>query len=70
MLCPFCGSEMTAGFIKSARKVFFSKTPNNGVFVLRKKEEPLLTQDNWTGPYCEAFCCYDCAKVIVDYSKE
>ena len=67
MKCPWCEKEMTAGFINSARKVLFSKNPNNDFFFIKSKDDVMLTQHNWTCHSAKAYHCPDCKKVIVDY---
>ena len=72
MKCPWCEREMTDGFINSARKVVFSKKPQDAdaFFFWPDAECINLTQYNWTRPSAKAYHCENCQKVIVDYSIE
>ena len=70
MKCPWCGKEMTDGYINSARKVVFSKDPNEVLFYINSKNNVNLTQYNWTAPSAKAYHCENCKKVVVDYAVE
>ena len=69
MICPFCGEEMTAGYLKSKRKAAF--LPGDSDWGLRlPKDAVVLTKDNWVDPSCAAHCCADCKIVIAAYTEE
>ena len=67
MTCPYCNSEMTQGFVQSARQIFFSTKKHRFHFLAREGEQ-ILTKHSWTAPTCKALCCTQCKKVILDYS--
>lgn len=70
MKCPWCGKEMTDGFINSARQVLFSENPNSPLIFTKAGGDINLTQHNWTRPSSKAYHCKSCKKVIVDYGFE
>lgn len=65
MLCPFCQTEMTEGFVQSAREVFFTAKPKK-VFITAGDGDVLLT-GIWN-PKGRAYHCEACKKVICDYT--
>lgn len=69
MKCPFCGREMTAGYIQSGHVIFFTQKRHK-VFFTPQEDEPVLTVKNWTAPTCAAHHCAACRKVIAEYDKE
>ena len=72
MKCPYCGQEMIAGVVQSARQIFFTAKEHKFWFVpdAACSEEILLSARNWTRPTCKAQHCQSCKKVIVDYDAE
>lgn len=71
MLCPFCGSEMTAGHVRSARTVFFSEADKEtGLFCIPSKDDVVLSVDNWIEPTCTAYRCKDCKKIVIEEPRK
>lgn len=73
MKCPYCGNEMTKGFIQGRSDFFFTQKPQR--FLVAPQGEDIALSDNRVlyitgGPKCEAYCCRDCKRVIVDYRLE
>ena len=66
MKCPCCGIEMTVGVVQSAREIFFT-TEARQVWFRPRKNDVLLSVDNWTKPSCTAYHCLKCKKVVIDY---
>ncbi|MBQ1877662.1 MAG: hypothetical protein II161_02495 [Erysipelotrichaceae bacterium] len=69
MKCPYCGREMTPGYIQSARRVYFTETPHELFFWPLKKDKTITRENIWS-PTSPAYHCSNCKKVIVDYSGE
>ena len=67
MNCPYCSSEMTKGFVQSARQIFFT-TKKHKVHFLAREDEQILSKHSRMAPTCRALCCTKCKKVILDYS--
>ena len=69
MNCPFCGKEMLAGVIKSARQICFTSNKWKDVFRpdVEWRDEILLSSPNWTREAVEAYACVDCQKIVLDY---
>ena len=65
MLCPFCQSEMTEGFVQSARQVFFTAKPKNFLISPGKNDVPIT---GFWEPLGRAYHCEKCKKVICDYA--
>lgn len=72
MKCPYCGSEMTAGVVQSARQIFFTPKAHKNWFVpdAACEGEIGLSAHNWTRPTCPAQHCPHCKKVIIDYTEK
>lgn len=68
MKCPFCGREMTEGFVQSSRWVYFTKQRHK-FFFRPKEDDVVLSTHNWTAPTAKAWHCSNCMKVIVDYEE-
>ena len=68
MNCPVCGKEMTKGFLRAARAVYFSEEELEHLFVRPNERIALLTRENLTSPSGTAWHCRDCKKVVVDYA--
>ncbi len=61
MKCPFCGEEMTEGYLESGR-VFTWKTKD----VQGKKREYLLAKSYMGGVRLQGMVCLNCRKLILD----
>ncbi|MBE6037010.1 MAG: hypothetical protein E7223_05300 [Clostridiales bacterium] len=70
MNCPYCGKEMTKGWVQSARKVLFTTTKKEGTFIIGNRNDVVLTANNFVGPSCAAYLCDTCKKVIIDYAEK
>ena len=69
MKCPYCGIEMTNGFVQSAREIFFTDESHSMWFKPTGKSEFSLSSHNFTRPTCIAYHCKACKKVIIDYTQ-
>lgn len=69
MNCPYCGNEMTRGWVQSARKVLFTTTKKEGGFFINNKKDVVLTANNFVNPTCIAYHCGACKKVVIDYAE-
>lgn len=67
MKCPYCGADMTPGFIQSARPIFFTKEKHILCF-LPSENELLLSAHNMAAPTCIAHHCESCCKIVIAYS--
>ena len=65
MLCPFCQSEMTEGYLQSARQVIFTEKRKKAFISSRKNDVPVT---GFWDPTCRAYHCEKCKKVICDYA--
>lgn len=71
MKCPYCGNEMTDGFVQSGHGIFFTtKKHSDWLWPNRSKGEFFLNSNNWTAPTCVARHCSNCKKVIINYAEE
>ena len=70
MNCPYCGNEMTRGWIQSAGRVIFTTTKKEGGFVFKNKSDVVLTTNNFIVPVCIAYLCGTCKKVVIDYAEK
>ena len=70
MNCPYCGNEMTRGWVQSARKVLFTTTKKEGGFLINNKNDVVLTANNFVNPSCIAYLCGTCKKVVIDYAEK
>ena len=70
MNCPYCGNEMTRGWVQSARKVLFTTTKKEGSFLTNNKNDVVLTVNNFVNPSCIAYLCGTCKKVVIDYAEK
>ena len=69
MNCPYCGNEMTGGWVQSARRVLFTTTKKESGFLFKTKSDVVLTTNNFTDPSCIAYLCGTCKKVVIDYAE-
>ena len=71
MKCPYCGSEMTKGFVQSSRGIFFA-TEEHGLWLWpnESRGEFFLSSRNFTVPTCVAYHCKACEKVEIDYTQK
>ena len=67
MTCPYCGRQMTEGFIQARGEVYFTEAPHKLLFGASGKDV-VLTRHNRTAPTCAAWHCPACKKVLIDYS--
>ena len=63
MKCPYCGREMTPGYIQSARRVYFTETPHELFFWPLKKDKTITRENIWS-PTSPAYHCANCKKVM------
>ena len=64
MKCPYCQTEMTDGYVKSARNIFFDRY-ESGLFYIANKSSVKVTR--FWGPYNrKAAYCPTCNKLIID----
>ena len=69
MKCPFCGREMTSGYVQSPRAIIFAESRHYISFWPSKAiGEFYVSSENWKAPYCVANHCPECKKVILDYT--
>lgn len=69
MNCPYCGNEMTRGWVQSARRVLFTTIKNESGFLFKAKGDIVLTTNNFIDPSCIAYHCGTCKKVVIDYER-
>lgn len=65
MKCPCCGGEMTAGYIKSPKEIFWDTDPKIK-FVAAKNGIKICEPDSWDGFYKQAFYCPACRRILID----
>ena len=71
MQCPWCGAEMEAGLVQSARKIFFTTGARKSWFFVEPEGGDItLSRHNATGPACTARHCARCKRIVLDYSGE
>ena len=70
MNCPYCGNEMTRGWVQSARRVLFTTRINESGFDFKAKGDVVLTVNNFVNPNCIAYHCGACKKVVIDYAEK
>ena len=68
MKCPFCGREMTEGFVQSSSYIFFTQKKHKLFFRPRENDITLSTR-NYTCPTAKAWHCSACLKVVIDYEE-
>jgi len=64
--CPYCGEEMTAGYIQSARQIFFSKREHRIMFEAEEGEIEISGYPKYTK---ESYYCEKCKIVITDLNN-
>lgn len=74
MKCPYCGKEMTLGYIQSRdgvywteKKRFIAALPLDGGKKLAVGREQSCGDTNG---YVEAWNCWTCKKILIDYEGE
>ena len=70
MNCPYCGNEMSKGWVQSARRVLFTTTKKESGFLFKAKGDVVLTTNNFIDPSCIAYHCGTCKKVVIDYEEK
>lgn len=72
MKCPCCGREMTSGFVRSARGIYYTNKARKTLMdpIHDLENEIRLSSHNWARPVCIAYHCSDCKKVVIDYSEK
>ena len=70
MDCPYCGNEMTKGWVQSARRVIFTTTKKESAFLINHKTDVVLTANNFVAPSCIAYHCSTCKKIVIDYAEK
>ena len=70
MKCPCCGEDMTAGYIQSARKIYFTTKQHHGILIADEATDILLSHHNWSMPVCDAYHCPACHLVISRHVDE
>ena len=71
MNCPFCGKEMTLGYIQCRDGVYWTEKKQliSALSVLGKGCTPLANGAAPNSGTVFAYKCEDCKKVVIDYSK-
>lgn len=68
MLCPYCGNEMTPGFIQSQKPMVWNgkmtSFPSSGGLAAGSIE--LSDTALFKGAYVEAHLCRECRKIIIE----
>lgn len=72
MKCPYCGEEMTDGFLISSRDITFSNDDPNRLLRIKKRNDLELSKGSGGGavPHCAACHCSRCKKIVIDYENE
>ncbi len=60
--CPYCGYRMQKGVLQSIRKIVFAEEPRFGWYRAQDKRLTRFYKD-----YIEAYRCFSCNKIIVEY---
>lgn len=66
MKCPYCGNEMSKGYLQSERTAFWSEQIKKFFITADVINDIELTTTAWNGTYAEALICRDCKKLIMD----
>jgi len=61
---------MTAGYLQSARKIYFSAKQHHGILIPDEATDILLSHHNRNMPVCDAYHCPACHLVISRYVDE
>ena len=64
MKCPYCGKEMEAGLLQSARWIFFGKEKHKAFYLPKEGVDRVVAVDRPTGAWTESFYCEDCEMLI------
>lgn len=67
MKCPYCGTEMEAGYVQSMKEIIYSANLHTSRIMLPKKDDIKLTYDPWSPASCKASRCAACRKSILSY---
>lgn len=69
MKCPYCEEIMVAGFVQSARQVYF--TTDKKRFLFSAAEGDIVLGDAFLdGATFEAYHCPKCRKVVIDCTEK
>ena len=68
MICPYCGKEMTPGYIQCRDGVFWTprKTYVAALSFAKKGAIRLSSQSSMFSSESIAYLCPDCQKIIID----
>lgn len=72
MLCPYCGEEMKRGYIQCRDEIRWCEKKRLFASLSLTAGEIVSLTDNYDfirGAFTTAYCCKQCKKIIVDYSK-
>ena len=69
MICPYCGEEMTEGYIQSANQIYFNKGSKARFFAAGDLRSRNLTRVSLRAPNIKAYLCENCQKIIVDINR-
>ena len=71
MICPYCGKEMTEGYIQSAQQLYLNKGKRPRAFASGDLSSISLSKFSLTkAPYVKAEYCSGCRKIIIDLEGE
>ena len=69
MKCPCCNREMESGFLQTAQRVSWVKSPHL-LSLMPRDGEVSLGNNGFGGLSFVAYICKACKKVVVDYSSQ
>lgn len=68
MKCPYCGTEMEAGYVQSMKEIIYAQRMHTSAFFqIPRKSDIKLTEGFWAPAMCMASRCAACRKIILSY---
>lgn len=70
MECPYCGKEMTAGFVQSNSQMYFNRGNRARFFAMGDLKSRNLTRLTVRAPYIKGYMCEKCQMIILDMKRK
>lgn len=70
MVCPFCGTQMIAGYLNSGAAIWSERRHKISLLPDGKERYALRLDTPMFSPHhIESFCCPKCRKILIDASE-
>lgn len=70
MDCPYCGKQMTSGYLQSARGIIWSQEKKKALFKATKPGDIEVSEGFWNGCFAPSYRCWSCALILTPFDRK